>query len=233
MIAVVSLRLLYLIFQHLLGLLLLLGRTSPPRTSSCSCSGTRSPCSAAQTPDPAWTGRTGPCSPRSSGGCPTRCVAIAWSPRTRSCAGIAASYGKWTYPEPARTPTDRRRARRTGRADGDRNPPWGYKRIQGELLKLGHRIGASTIRRILKRHRIPPAPIRHTDTSWRQFRRTLSGSRTRPWLADQRFQAAASYSLTSPPKIGRRRIPPSIGSGTGSLGRGGRNRSARCGRAVL
>jgi transposase InsO family protein len=48
------------------------------------------------------------------------------------------------------------------------NPRWGYDKIQGELLKLGHRVGATSVRNILKKHRITPVSQRSTG-SWRSL----------------------------------------------------------------
>jgi putative transposase len=47
------------------------------------------------------------------------------------------------------------------------NPTWGYTRIQGALENVGHRVGRSTIRRILKATGLPPVPQR--PTSWQTF----------------------------------------------------------------
>lgn len=52
----------------------------------------------------------------------------------------------------------------------EENPSWGYSKIHGELLKLGYSIGRSTVRDILNRQRVPPAPERaKKGSSWRTF----------------------------------------------------------------
>ena len=83
---------------------------------------------------------------------------------------------KWTY------------VRRSGRCSGPGlveirqlvvrmatdNPTWGYTRIQGALKNVGHRVGRSTIRRILKAAGLPPVPQR--PTSWQTFLRAHWGA---------------------------------------------------------
>src|SRR5215210_656631 len=55
------------------------------------------------------------------------------------------------------------------------NPAWGYQRIRGELLKLGHDVSATAIRMIMRRRGVPPAP-RRVALSWRAFLRAHAGA---------------------------------------------------------
>jgi putative transposase len=48
------------------------------------------------------------------------------------------------------------------------NPAWGHRRVQGELVRLGHPIAASTVWQILHDAGNDPAP-RRAGPTWRQF----------------------------------------------------------------
>jgi len=78
---------------------------------------------------------------------------------------------RWTYPHgsPGRPPINDQTSALVLRLAKE-NPRWGYRRIQGELMKLGVRLAASTIARIMKDHGLGPAPRRNGPT-WRQFLR--------------------------------------------------------------
>jgi hypothetical protein len=50
------------------------------------------------------------------------------------------------------------------------NPRWGYSKLHGELCKLGYTVSRSTVRNLLKRRKVPPAPHRaRHGTPWRTF----------------------------------------------------------------
>jgi putative transposase len=77
---------------------------------------------------------------------------------------------KWTYPgKPGRPPAGKEIRDLVLRLARE-NPSWGYRRVHGELSRLGHHLSEATVRRILRTAR-RPAP-RGQDTSWRVFLRT-------------------------------------------------------------
>jgi len=83
---------------------------------------------------------------------------------------IAKDYDTSRRRKPGRPPTVRSIARLAIRLARE-NPLWGYRRIHGELTKLGVSVAPSTIWEILHSAGIDPAP-RRTGPTWRQFLRT-------------------------------------------------------------
>jgi putative transposase len=78
---------------------------------------------------------------------------------------------RWTYPHraPGRPSLDRRLQTLVVRLARE-NPDWGYRRIVGELQSLGIAVSATSVRTILIRHGLRPAPQRD-ELSWRTFLR--------------------------------------------------------------
>ena len=92
----------------------------------------------------------------------TPATLLAWHRRL-----AARKYDTSKRRRPGRPATVRSIARLTIRLARE-NPLWGYRRIHGELTKLGGTVAASTVYEILRAAGIDPAPRRDGPT-WRQF----------------------------------------------------------------
>jgi transposase len=83
---------------------------------------------------------------------------------------------RWTYPQkkPGRPQLERPRRELILRLARE-NPHWGYQRIVGELKSLGLAVSPTTVRKVLVRAGLPPAPER-IHQSWRSFLRQQAAS---------------------------------------------------------
>jgi putative transposase len=77
---------------------------------------------------------------------------------------------KWTYPGRPGRPGISGEFRDLALRLAAENPQWGYRRVHGELARLGYQVSEATVRRILRARGFRPAP-HGLDTSWRKFLR--------------------------------------------------------------
>ncbi|MFE5586905.1 integrase core domain-containing protein [Kitasatospora sp. NPDC056531] len=92
------------------------------------------------------------------------------SPRTLLAWHQRLNTRKWTQPRPPGRPPLSDALRELIVRFGTENPRWGFRRVHGELRRLGHSVSAASVRRVLRAAGLGPAPRRHpARREWAAF----------------------------------------------------------------
>ncbi|MFE5587325.1 integrase core domain-containing protein [Kitasatospora sp. NPDC056531] len=95
------------------------------------------------------------------------------SPRTLRAWHRRLIKRKWTQPPAPGRPHIPDELRDLIVRLGTENPRWGFRRVHGELRRLGHKVSAATVRHVLRAAGLGPAPRRHTARrEWAAFLKT-------------------------------------------------------------